>query len=116
MIKNRIPVHWLSKEARYRIIDRLLSTRSVKELAEELGLSRNAIRKYINRETHPSDEVMERVFTILRDYEIEAIVSIVVDDLLKAFEMLLSALNESSDKYRKIIVDKFKEAYGKIGE
>lgn len=116
MIRNKIPVHWLSKEARFRIIDHLLTTRSVKELAEELGLSRSAIRKFINRETHPSDEVMERIFNILRDYEFEHVILIVIDDILKAFEMLSSALSEGSDKYRDILINKFREVYMRIGE
>lgn len=116
MDKGKIPVHWLSKEARFQIIDYLLATRSVKELANELGVSRTAIRKFINRETHPSDGVMERVFGILKNYEFETVMSIVVEDLLKALEMLISVVDETSDERKGIILGKLREVCLKIGK
>ncbi|MEM0225085.1 MAG: helix-turn-helix domain-containing protein, partial [Desulfurococcaceae archaeon] len=55
---NQFPVHWVSKNARYRIIELMLSTRSITELARVLGVSPTAVRKYIKRISHPSDEIL----------------------------------------------------------
>lgn len=105
-----LPIHWLSKEARFRIIETLLSTRTVKSLAEELGVSRNAIKKYISRETHPSDETIARVFEIIAPYEKEAVVKIVIDDLIEAIKKLITSLD--SDKYREYFLNKLGEIGG----
>ena len=102
-----LPVHWLSKEARFRIIDVMLSTRTVNGLAEELGLSRSIIRKYVNRETHPSDEVMARIFQICKPYEEGRIIRIAIDDLVEAVKRLGEGLE--NDEYRKYLVEKLRE-------
>ncbi|WP_054837682.1 helix-turn-helix domain-containing protein [Sulfuracidifex metallicus] len=52
--------HNLSKGARYDILSILLERRGKKELATELGVSPALITKYINKVTHPSDEVMSK--------------------------------------------------------
>lgn len=100
-------MHWLSKDARFKIIDVLLSTRTANSLAKELGISRTAIRKYINRETHPSDEVMARVFSIYAPYEEERIIRIVIDDLLEALKMLSESLDK--DVYKNYLKEKLLE-------
>lgn len=112
MIKN-IPVHWLSKEARFRIIDLLLSTRTLSKLAEELEVSRSVIKKYVKRETHPSDSVMEKVFQIAQPYEEEGLVKIAINDLVEAIEMLSKSLEEKS--YRDYLKTKLSEVLSKIG-
>lgn len=93
-----IPVHWLSKDARYRIIDLMLSTRTATSLAEELGISRGAIRKYINRETHPSDNIMIKVFQIIAPYEEDRVIKIVIDDLVEALRRLCESLDKREHK------------------
>jgi len=107
-----LPVHWLSKEARYRIIDVLLSTRTIKSLATELGITRNAVRKYISRETHPSDEVMEKVFEIIAPYEEERLIKLVIDDIVEALKTLVNGLDE--EQYRVYLREKLREVLGKL--
>ncbi len=102
-----MPVHWLSKDARYRIIDVMLSTRTTNSLAEELGVSRTTIRKYVNRETHPSDEVMARIFQICAPYEEDQIIRIAVDDLIEAIRRLGESLDKSD--YKKYLLKKLEE-------
>uniref|UniRef100_A0A7C4HA41 Helix-turn-helix domain-containing protein n=1 Tax=Staphylothermus marinus TaxID=2280 RepID=A0A7C4HA41_STAMA len=105
-----LPVHWLSKDARFRIIETLLSTRTVKSLASELGVSRSAIKKYINRVTHPSDETISRVFEILAPYEKEAVIKIVIDDLIEAIKKLINNLD--NENHREYFLQKIREIGG----
>ncbi len=111
-MKEMIPVHWLSKEARRRIIDIMLSTRSIHQLAEEIGISPTAIRKYINRTTHPSDDTMYRIFGILAPYEEEQIMRIVIDDLVDALNHLAKSIND--DRQKKYLINKLKEVLARI--
>ena len=106
-LKRDIPVHWLSKEARFRIIDVLLSTRTVKNLAEELKISRAAIRKYVSRETHPSDDIMARIFEIIAPYEEDRLARIVVDDLVEAIKRLNNSLER--EEHKSYLMNKLKE-------
>jgi len=106
-LEGLIPVHWLSKEARFKIIDVMLSTRTANSLAAELGLSRSAIRKYINRETHPSDEVMQQIFQVCKPYERDRIVRIAIDDLIEAIKMLSKSIENSEQ--RKYLAEKLRE-------
>lgn len=112
--KMNFPIHWLSKEARFKIIDLLLSTRSIRQLAEELGISTTAVRKYINRKTHPSDNTVERALEIMAPYEEEKLVKIIIDDLAEA----LKRLYESIDKrvYKEYLLNKLREAVKEIEE
>jgi len=112
-LPKMMPVHWLSKEARFKIIDVMLSTRTVNGLAAELGVSRSAVRKYVNRETHPSDEVMERVFQVCKPYEEDEITRIVIEDLVEAIRMLASSLENS--KHREYLVEKLKGVLSSLG-
>ncbi|MEZ0393516.1 MAG: helix-turn-helix transcriptional regulator [Desulfurococcaceae archaeon] len=98
------PVHWLSKEARRRIIELMLSSRSVSELSALLGVSRTAIRKYVSGETHPSDEVMARALGALAPYEAEAALRIMMEDLAGALERLHEVLPDNlKAELRKIV-------------
>ncbi len=93
-----LPVHWLSKDARRKIIQFMLTTRSVKQLARELGVSTTAVRKYINGSTHPSDETMIRIFEILAPYERDRIYKIMIDDLVEALNQLIRNIDDKSLK------------------
>ncbi|MGC8982287.1 MAG: helix-turn-helix domain-containing protein [Desulfurococcaceae archaeon] len=106
---KEFPVQWISKEARYRIIELLLSTRSVTELSRILGVSPTAIRKYIKRASYPSDNVLARVFESLASYERDAIIEIVVNDLITAISMLYNAVE---DKHKELIKSKLREVTG----
>jgi len=108
----KIPVHWLSKEARYRIIEILLSTRTSESLAKELDISRSTIRKYMARLTHPSDETMERVFAICKPYEEDAVMKIVIDDLVEAVRKLAESLDK--DNHREYLLKRLKEVLNSI--
>lgn len=92
-----LPVHWISKNARYRIIELMLTTRSITELSRVLGVSPTAIRKYIKRQSHPSDEVMYEAIRNAGFYEKDMIISIVIDDLVEAVQRLYKSIDE---KYR----------------
>lgn len=103
------PVHWISKEARYKIIEFMLSTRSVMELARQLGISPTAVRKYIKRISHPSDEVLLRAIASLAPYEKEAVLNIITDDLINAISKLYSVVD---DNYKAVIRAKIMKAIG----
>ena len=99
-----IPVVWLSKEARFKIIETLISTRSIVDLARSLGVTPTAIRKYLRRDTHPSNEVIRRALAIMESYEEEKIFMIIIQDLLSALKMLYDNLDEPyKERMRKII-------------
>ncbi len=101
-----IPVEWLSKEARFKIIETLISTRSLVDLARNLGVTPTAIRKYLKRDTHPSDEVIRRALAIMKPYEEEKIYTIIIQDILSALKMLYESLDET---YRNRIQKMIKE-------
>ncbi len=87
-------VYWLSKEARYKIIDLMLTTRSMKQLARELGITPPAISKYLSRQTHPSDKTMAKALSAASPYEREKILEIIIEDILNAIEVLFRNLEE----------------------
>ncbi len=107
--KKEFPIHWISKDARYKVIEFMLSTRSVTELARQLGVSPTAVRKYIKRLSHPSDEVLERAIKSLAPYEMEPILEIITDDLATAIRKLYAAVD---DNYKEIIRRKLREIIG----
>lgn len=109
-----LPVHWLSKDARRKIIQFMLTTRSIKQLARELGVSTTAVRKYINGETHPSDETMIRVFEILAPYEENRIYKIMIDDLIDALNKLIDNIND--DPLREYIYSRLRRVMRNIEE
>lgn len=103
------PVHWISKDARYKIIELMLSTRSITELARILGISPTAVRKYVKRLSHPSDEILARAIEQAAPYEKDVIISIVIDDLIEALGKLYGAV---SDQHKKIIREKLSSTIG----
>lgn len=103
------PVHWISKEARYKIIELMLSTRSVTELARVLAISPTAVRKYIKRISHPSDEVLARAISLSAAYERDAIISIVIDDLMEAINRLYNFVD---DKHKQEIKSRLLNVIG----
>lgn len=91
---NVFPVHWVSKNARYRIIELMLSTRSITELARVLGVSPTAVRKYVKRISHPSDEILSIAIQHAETYEKETIMSLIMDDLLDSIRKFYNAIDE----------------------
>jgi transcriptional regulator with XRE-family HTH domain len=86
-------IHNLSKEARFQIIEILLANRSNKELAIQLGISPSSITKYLNREMHPSDKVVEKCLTIADQNEREEIVEVILQDVIKPLTEFLESLD-----------------------
>lgn len=83
-------LHNLSKDARQRIIEILLKKRTVKELANELGVSEAAVSKFWRGLIHPSDETLMRAFEIADEEERKEILDVAFEDLIAAMEELLS--------------------------
>ena len=83
-------VHRLSKKARRRILDVMLSRRPLRELAEILEVTPAAIAKYKSGATHPSDEVLIRLFENADSNEVEELVRIALEDLMVALDSLCS--------------------------
>ena len=98
-----LPVHWISREARYKIIEHMISTRTITELARILGISPTAVRKYINRISYPSDEVVLRAIISSAMYERDAVMAIIIDDLIETISRLYDKVEE---KYRREIKNK----------
>ncbi len=92
-------VHWISKDARYRIIEIMLSTRSIRQLARELCVSPTAINKYLSRKTHPSDQVISRALSRLTEYERRRIYEVIIDDLINALGKLVAVVKDYGDKH-----------------
>lgn len=92
---------WVSKDARYKVIEVLVSTRSIKTLASELGVSRTAINKYLKRITHPSDETLARALDMVEEYERKRILQILIDDMLEALSIISREVKELNDKEAK---------------
>lgn len=103
---SKFLVHWVSKEARYKLIELMLSTRSLTELAKILGVTPTAVRKYIKRSAHPSDEVLLKAIESLAPYEKDQAMSIIISDLLGAVKVLYENVE---DKYRAEIKSKLAE-------
>jgi len=101
-------VHWISKEARYRIIELLLTTRSVRQLANELGVSATAVKKYIERKTHPSDTTMVKLLTILAPYEQDKVYELIINDLFDALARLVELVKDN-EQLLNMIREKLKE-------
>lgn len=102
-ITEDFPVHWISKEARAKIVELMLSTRSIIELSRDLGISPTAVRKYVKRLTHPSDEVLYRALKSLAPYEVDTAINIIIDDMLEALRRLYNSVD---NKYKQIIRNK----------
>ncbi len=89
---------WVSKDARYKIIEVLVSTRSARTLASQLGVSHTVINKYLKRKTHPSDETLARALNIVEEYERKRILQIIIEDILEALTILVNEVKNSGDK------------------
>ncbi|MFP3064051.1 MAG: helix-turn-helix transcriptional regulator [Sulfolobus sp.] len=99
-------IHNLSKEARRKIIEILLESRSRKELAEELGLSPAAITKFLNGITHPSDETIEKALEIASEDEKREIINVILNDIMLSLEEFINELNvevEELERVKKVI-------------
>ncbi|MEM4475681.1 MAG: helix-turn-helix domain-containing protein [Desulfurococcaceae archaeon] len=109
-------VHWLSKEARYRIIEVLMSTRSERELAKDLGVTSTAIYKYLERKTHPSDTIIARALKVLNEYEKERVYKLVADDIISAIEELLNNIPQDFPQLREYVLNRLEYMLEKFKE
>jgi len=87
-------VHLLSKDARRRVVEVMLSGRSLRELSELLGITPAAISKYRSGVTHPSDEVLGRILEGASRVELEEIAKVAFNDLYLGFESLIEWMLE----------------------
>ncbi|MGC9072454.1 MAG: helix-turn-helix domain-containing protein [Acidilobus sp.] len=76
-------VHLLSKDARKRIIELLSSSRGVRRLADELGVTPAAVSKYLRGTTHPSDRVIAKAIELATPEEAAEISKIIAEVLLE---------------------------------
>jgi len=81
-------IHTLSKEARHRIIEEAVRVYGKKELAEILNVSKAAVSKYLSEKTHPSDEVMRRLFSVSSDSLKKKFIIIIINELISVIEEL----------------------------
>jgi len=79
-------VHLLSKEARRKIIEVLASSRGVRRLADELGVTPAAVSKYLRGLTPPSDRVVEKAIGAATPEEALEISKIVAEVLLEGVD------------------------------
>lgn len=79
-------MHLLSKNARLEIIKVLLGSRSVKALAEELGVTPPAVLKYLSGRTHPSDATLMNAISCADGPELVEIFKIIIRELLSGLE------------------------------
>ncbi|WP_440059584.1 helix-turn-helix domain-containing protein [Thermogladius sp. 4427co] len=105
-----MPFEWVSKEARLKIIEVVLSSRSVKQLASELGVSPTAVRKYLNRRAYPSDEVVSKIIRNLAPYEKEKVYEILIDDLTASLKDLAALIDD--DRLKNLLKSRVLEAVG----
>jgi len=97
---QQLSLHWVSKSARAKLIELMLSTRSIIELSRDLGISPTAIRKYIKGKAYPSDEILQRALEKLAPYETEEAMKIIINDLIESLRNLYNSVDE---KYRELI-------------
>ena len=97
-------VHRLGKEARWELVRVALGcVGGVRELAERLGVSRQAVRKYLSGRMHPRDEVVLRVLSIVAGCGPAArraalrILRREVDRVLRGYEAALRILGVEDD-------------------
>ncbi len=109
-------IHLLSKEARLRIIEIALKSRSARELADELGVSPAAISKYVNGLMYPSDETMQRLFHILGEHELEEAYTIALEDLVEGVEELIQYYKRNTDGSSKEFHSTLKALYEYLNE
>ena len=79
-------VHLLGKEARRKIIERLASSKGVRRLADELGITPAAVSKYLRGQTHPSDRVIMKAIETLEPDDALEVSKIIEEELLSGLE------------------------------
>ena len=79
-------VHLLGKEARRKIIEKLASSKGVRRLADELGVTPAAVSKYLRGQTHPSDRVILRAIETLEPEDALEVSKIIEEELLSGLE------------------------------
>ena len=79
-------VHLLGKEARRKIIERLASSKGVRKLADELGITPAAVSKYLRGQTHPSDRVIMKAIETLEPDDALEVSKIIEEELLSGLE------------------------------
>ena len=84
----------VSPEARLRIVNVVLRTRSKRELARLLGVTAPAVIKYSRGRAAPRDEVLCRIIEIADDDELEEIKKIIVEDLAATLRDFLYSMQE----------------------
>jgi transcriptional regulator with XRE-family HTH domain len=99
---------WVSREARLKIVETLLSSRSIKQLASEIGVSPTAVRKYANGRASPDDEVLARLLSVVAPYEKEKVYDILLGDLINSIRSLLELVDDP--KYRDIVRERIIES------
>ncbi len=87
-------VHLLSKDARRKIIEVMLTRRSLRELSSVLDVTPTAISKYRSGATHPSDETIFRVLGGANRDELIEISRIIFDDLYSGFTSFVEWMQE----------------------
>lgn len=92
-------LHWVSKETRAKLIELMLSTRSIIELSRDLGISPTAIRKYVKKEAYPSDEVLQRALEKLAPYEVDEAMRMIILDLVESLRALYGFLDEKHREF-----------------
>lgn len=100
------PAHLISKETRYKLVELMLSTRSIAELSRDLGVSTTAISKYIKRYAYPSNQILQRLLTRLAPYERDKAVEYIINDVVSSLEKLYNSLNE---KERRALAEAIKK-------
>ncbi len=78
--------HILSKRTRRKIVEILAASRSMRDLAEELGVTPAAVHKYLRGKTHPSDEVLNKMLALADYEESRKIAEAILEDLSKGLE------------------------------
>lgn len=88
------PAHLISKETRYKLVELMLSTRSIAELSRDLGVSTTAISKYIKRYAYPSNQILQRLLMRLAPYERDKAMEYIINDIASSLKKLYNNLNE----------------------
>jgi transcriptional regulator with XRE-family HTH domain len=108
----------LDRETRKKIIETIVLKRGGKKVAEDLGVSKAAISRYLKGEIFPSDKILSKIFEISDKEEREKISIIIgeyIVDLLKEYKNLFSSL-EKDTIYKDIKMKIFEELESLVKE
>jgi len=112
-------IHLLGKDARLEIIRILLRNRSIKDLAQSLGVTPPAVVKYLAGRTHPSDTTMQRALRIADDDESNLIYSIIIRELASGLEEAVreaiekNALKNSDVRFLRTVLRRIEDHVGR---